>query len=103
MYQGRLKGVSGYFSVGFKGISENFKRRSKGGSREVHGNLKDVLRKFQGCLQKVLSVFQENFKKKLSRVFQECFNEVLFCNFVAATRAEGGLVYNYFTISWELF
>ena len=35
--------------------------------------------------------------KKISKVFQECFNEVLFCDFVvadliAATRTEGGLV-----------
>ena len=30
------------------------------------------------------SVFQKNFKKEVSRVFQECFNEVLFCNFVLA-------------------
>ena len=43
-------------------------------------------------------MFQQNFKKKVSRVFQECFNEVLILRFgccmdlIAATRAEGGLV-----------
>ena len=29
-------------------------------------------------------MFQENLKKKGLRVFQECFNEVLFCDFIVA-------------------
>ena len=42
-----------------------------------------LLRKLQGCLKKVSSVFQDN-SKKVSLVFQECLNEVLFCDFVVA-------------------
>ena len=79
------------------------KRSAKGVSREFRGSFKDALRKFQGYLKNLSSVCLRKIQQKISRVFQECFNEVLFCNFVAATRAEGGLVYNYFTISWELF
>ena len=40
---------------------------------------KDVLRKFKFGLRKFQRVFQS-----VSRVFKECFNEVLFCDFVVA-------------------
>ena len=51
---------------------------------------------FQGNLKKVSSVFQENFNKK----FQGCFKNVSMkvcsrMDFLAATRAEGGLVFIY--------
>ena len=61
VFQGRLKG----------GVS---KRRSKGASRE-----------FQGSFKKVSKMFKESVKcvstKTVSRVFQQCLNEVLFCDF----------------------
>ena len=60
---------------------------------------RDVLRKFQGCLKKVSSVFQENviksFKGVASFVLQFCCS----MNLIAATRAEGGLVYCIFDLS----
>ena len=62
------------------------KRSSKGVSRQFQRCFKEDSR----VLKNVSSVFQENIIKS--------FNEVLFCNFVsmnliAATRAEGGLVF----------
>ena len=84
VFQGRLRGVPRDLQWWFKGASRISKRSSKGVFREFQGSFKDILRKFQGCLKKVSSVFQENFKKKVSMVFQEWFNEVLFCNFVFA-------------------
>ena len=56
------------------------------------GSFKSVSRKFQGCFKKVSRVFQGNFKdvsgyfKKVSWMFQECFNKALFCNFVVACK-----------------
>ena len=53
----------------------------------------------QGSLKGVSKTFWGSFKESLS-VFQECFNEVLFdmtchvcMDLIAATRAEGGLVF----------
>ena len=61
-------------------------RSFKGVSWQFNDSFKDVLRMFQGWLTKVFSVFQENFKKHFKgvSVFQECFNKVLFCDFVVA-------------------
>ena len=47
---------------------------------------------FQRCVKQVSRLFEKSIKggsrksikKKIARVFQECFNEVLFCNFVLA-------------------
>ena len=94
-----------------------FERSSKGIS-----NIREVLKVLQGCFMEVSRVFQENFKGisrkikgcfngvssrcqgRLNEVkwmfegmFQECFNEILFCDFVVAQihrsyRAEGGMV-----------
>ena len=44
--------------------------------------LKEVKKEFKGSFKDVSSMFQENLKKKVSRVCQECVNEVLLCNFV---------------------
>ena len=61
--------------------------------------IKNVLRVFQGKLRGDSREFEGSFKESLS-VFQECFNEVLFdmtchvcMDLIAATRAEGGLVF----------
>ena len=59
-------------------------RASKRRSKSFSGEFKKFLRKFQGCFKKLSSVLQENFKTKVSRVFHECFNDVLFCDFVVA-------------------
>ena len=54
-------------------------------------NFKVVSRQFQRCFKEVSRVFKESvkcasrkFHKKVSRVFQVSFYEVLFCNFVVA-------------------
>ena len=54
-----------------------------GSFKGVLGCFQDVLWKFPGYLTKVSSVFEKKFKN-ISGGFQECFNEVLFCNFVPA-------------------
>ena len=58
-----------------------FQGRLKGVSRHFHSRYKEVSRVFKESVKCVLRNFK---KKKVSRVFQECFNEVLFCNFVLA-------------------
>ena len=50
-------------------------------SREFQGSFKDILR----VSKKVSIVFQENFKKSFKGVSTlECFNEILFSDFVVA-------------------
>ena len=70
-------------------------------SRLFQGSFKGVSRVVQGCLKKVSSVFQEKFKqsvKGVSRMFQSSFVLQFCCcmDLIAATRAEGGLVYQIF-------
>ena len=48
----------------------------------LKGSLKAVSKKFGGSFKESVCVFQENLKKKASKVLQECFNEVLFDEFV---------------------
>ena len=109
------------FQWSFTWGSRLFKRRNghlRKVSKVFQGCYKDVLRELQeylkeGCYKAVSKMFKEvskafkestkcvsiKFQKKVSRVFHECFNEVLFLQFcscmdlIAATRAEGGLVF----------
>ena len=67
MFQGRLKG-------GDSTELQGYLKEVQDVSSECQGSFKHFLRKFQGYLKKVPSV---------SRKFQ-CFNEVLFCNFLLA-------------------
>ena len=69
----------GLFLETFKGDSRELQGYLKEVQRMFQGSFKDVLRKFQGCYSKCQVCF-----KKISMVFQEYFNEVLFCNFVVA-------------------
>ena len=80
----------GVFLETFKGASQVSKRSSKGVSRQFQRHFKEVLG--------VSSVFKEDFKKSF-KGFQESFNKFFFqfccCkDLIAATRAEGGLVFN---------
>ena len=63
MFQGRLKGVSRQFSVGFEDISGKVQRCYNG-----------VSRKFQGVSKKVFRMLQRSFKV-VSRQFQGCLKE----------------------------
>ena len=58
MIEGRLKGVSRKFSVGFMA----FGRNSKGISGKFKMCINGVLRKFQGCFKKDFRVVQERLK-----------------------------------------
>ena len=72
---------------------------SKEVQRMFHGSFKDVLRKFQGCLKKVSSVFPENFINRFKGV-----SRIKFCcsmNLIAATRADGGLVFDRNRSAWS--
>ena len=86
----------------------------KDDSRELQEYLKE------GCYKAVSKMFKEvskafkestkcvsiKFQKKVSRVFHECFNEVLFLQFcscmdlIAATQPEGGLVFYRISLSF---
>ena len=86
-----FKGVSTEFLGCFKEALKVFQECFKGVSRKIKGWFKGVSRQFQRGF--------ESFKENLI-VFQECFNEVLFdmtchvcMDLIAATRAEGGLVF----------
>ena len=79
-FQGSFKGVS----KKVKGVQETFKgdsRKLQGYPKKVqwvfHGSFKAVLKKCQVCSKKISN-------NKVPRVFQECFNEVLFCDFIVA-------------------
>ena len=49
----------------------------------LKGSLNAVSKTFGGIFKESVSVFQENLKK-VSKALQECFNEVLFDEFVVA-------------------
>ena len=51
--------------------------------RVLKGSLNAVSKRFGGSFKESVSVFQENLKK-VSKVLQEYFNEVLFDEFVVA-------------------
>ena len=72
-------------SVGsFKKVSKVFQGCFKGGTRKIERcSLRP--KKFQGHLKKVSSLFKKNVNNK----FQGCSHMYL----IAATRAEGGLVF----------
>ena len=57
-----------------------FKGLEKGVSRKFQGSFKDILRVSKESIKCVSRTFQ----KTVSGVFLECFNEVLFCDFVSA-------------------
>ena len=64
-------------------------RNVKEVQRVFQGSFKGVSRQFQRHFKAVPRVFKESvncvsrqFQRKSFKVFQECFNEVLFCNFV---------------------
>ena len=90
------------FSRAFQGRLRGIPRKFKGFPMEFQDSFKNILRNVQSCLKEVSSVFQENFKQK----FHGCFKSVSmkfvlqFCSsmdLIAATRAEGGLVFTMFT------
>ena len=71
------------------------------------GSLKGVSRKFKGCFNEVSRVFQGSLKG-VSRKFKGCFKHIKSLSkkvcfvvvFVAASRAEGGLVCVYYQIAF---
>ena len=99
MFQVKL--VLRVFKESFKNVSRKFygfSRKIEGcifkiDSREIQGYLKEVQRVFQGSFKAVSKPFYgsirgvkcvlRKFQKKVSRVFQECFNKIFF-NFVVA-------------------
>ena len=79
-----------------QGRFKSIKKKFKGFLREFNGRFNDILRKFQGCLMGVKCLpkkFQIKFQE-FSRMFQWSFFLQFCCcmDFIAATRAEGGLV-----------
>ena len=77
----KFKGVSRMI-VGFsKRPLRVFKRCSKGVSRQFQRCFKEVSREF---IKESAKWGSRKFHKKVSRVFQDYFNEVLCCNFVVA-------------------
>ena len=91
-FLGSFKEVSRMFQEILKGVYRKFQGSSKDNSRKFKRCFKDILGKFHGCFNNLWREFQRCFKgfwrkcqlclkKKVTRMFQECFNEVLFCNF----------------------
>ena len=96
MFEGSFQGVSlkeveGLFSEDLSVFRVTF----TGIPREFQGYVKEFHRVFQGIFR------IEEISKRGWRVFQECFTEVLFCNFIFAWRSlqlpeqKGGLFYGY--------
>ena len=88
-----------------KGASRVYKRSSKGVSKELKAGSKAFYGSFKG-VQSKCQLHSKTFSKKVSKVFQGCFDEVLVVQFtrcmnlIAATRAEGGLVLFRLWASW---
>ena len=103
VFQGCYKSVSRLFQEYFKGVSF---------SRVFREFFKGVTRVFQAYIQRVSRMFQGSLKTNFKRCFKhywKCFKVVLFLKLyccmplIAATRAEGGLVYLHMYIFIVLF
>ena len=83
VFQESLNGAQRKISGCFKEVSRMLQERFKGVSKKIEGQFqrhsKEVSRAFKESVKWVLKI-----SNKVSRVFQECFNAVLFCNFVLA-------------------
>ena len=95
MFQGNFKVVSRVFQGLFKEVSSVFQASFKG----VEEGVKVILRESLGSYKGGLRVFQRYIKEVL-RKYSRCYKEVSCCMaLIAATRAEGGIVYS-FTFIW---
>ena len=82
-FKGDFQGVSRMFQKSFKGVSRKIYGSFESPLKVFRGSFKDDLRKIQGWQRKWKLCFMK-ISKKVSRVFQESFDEVFFCNFVVA-------------------